>query len=406
MSESGGGDANADTPEPPLKKGPGVTYSIPVSNAFEILADASRRKTPAKAYEEPAEAKKQRIPPITVPIALVEDGDKVTQKPDPEAIRRVIIERTRDFNIQLNKGCLKIFASNLSAHQKVIIALKSKSIAHFSHPTEASKTKRFVLYGLPKMEPDRINELLNKAGIDPVKINYMSSKSPRFLDQCNYILYFDGTSATTLSSLKETKALNYTIIQWDHYKPKKSGVSPCRNCCEFGHGAINCNIPAKCIICAEPHNYKQCHFLLKKHEGKFDRIHLKHIKCGGCGGNHTATYPSCPIRLTYIENQPKKKSSRPAQNLRKEMMPPVLSERNFPTPVYASQSYNTGWNNQFNQPNKSNIKQDQSTDLYTMEECQSMLNNLFAALQSCTSKQQQAKVIADYSFKYFCNFSK
>lgn len=80
----------------------------------------------------------------------------------------------------------------------------------------------------------KLKKLVLNAGIEPKKVIIMSTNTPRFTDQCNYILQFNGLSTITLSSLKDIRALNHTIIQWAHYKSKKSGVSICRNCCQFG----------------------------------------------------------------------------------------------------------------------------------------------------------------------------
>lgn len=253
------------------------------------------------------------------------------------------------------------------------------------------------------MKPEMIGQLVNEAGIAPCKINLMTTKDPRYFDQCNYLLHFDGSSPVTLAKLKETKAINYTIVSWAHYKVKKSGVSICRNCCTFGHGASNCHLVAKCTICAEPHSYKECRLLKGKHEGRYDQIHKKHIKCASCGADHTATYSNCPARLAYIEAQPRRKPKRqPELPRRNSTPPPAMNDQNFPRPAFAAPTYNLA----VTHPATSAPAQPQrsSAELFTMEECKEMLDSLYSALQACTSKAQQAKVIADYSLKYFCNF--
>lgn len=405
-------DGDRDETQPPLKKGPGVQYNVPTKNAFEVLEEASRRKAPKVVYEEPDKPKMKRPPPITVPISTSEVDGK--QCPDPTLVRKVIQDETVEFSLKFNEKGVIIFTPNSVVHQKVIAALRRKSLAHYSHPTERNRLKRFVLYGLQKLEIDELTKLVMEKHIYPSKISFMSVNRPRFTGQCNYILYFDATSPVTLSSLRETKDIYHTIVQWAHYKPKKSGVSPCRNCCAFGHGADNCGMKANCTICAGPHNYKSCTFLQKKLEGKFEQIHPKHVKCTNCGGQHTATYPNCPKRLDYINMLAATRRTRnPARASNGPARPPptqVLDERNFPTPVFSNPNYAPqGWttiNRQTSQPtnNHQPTQNHTTSDLFTIEECQSMMNELFSALRGCSCKQDQAKVIADYSFKYFTNF--
>lgn len=418
-----GAAADRAAAQPPQKKGPGVKYSVEVSNPYGVLSEEEgRRKIGVKTFEEPLEpeSKKTRLPPIQVPVAFTEVDGKTTQQPDPAIVRQVVAKLTNEFNIKNDTAELKIFTSNQAIHEQIKKGLLSKSIGCFSHPSNQRKPKRFVLYGLPKMEPDSIRQLLTEAGISPTRINFMSTNAPRFADQCNYLLEFDGSSPTSLNSLKDTRALNHTIVNWANYRRKKSNVSPCRNCCAFGHGGFGCDMPSICIICAGAHDYKNCKFLIKKHEGQFDRISDRHIKCANCGGNHTATFAECQARLTYIKNLSEKKNtanttSQEQQNQKKpkqqkqQRQPPARDLNNFPAPVFANPIYNQPiqWaqnptNSSTNNNNNNNHIRD--SELYSMAECQQMMNNLYSSLQKCTSKQQQAKVIADYAFTYFCNF--
>lgn len=396
-----------DGGEPPPKKGPGVQINVPVSNSFAVLDDSSKRKKPPNSsYEEPDEPKTRRMPPITVPISKT--GDNTHQTPDPVLVRSTILNKTTEFNIKHNEKGIIIFASNQSAHQKVTAALKSKSIYFYSHPLERNKSKRFVLYGLQRLELAAIQKLALDAGLQPEKVNIMTTNNPRFADQCNYLFQFSSSSTITLSSLKEIRALNHTIVQWAHYKPKRSGVSVCRNCCRFGHGADNCGMPAKCTICSGDHNFKNCKFLLKKHEGKFNQIHQKHINCANCGGNHTATYPNCPHRQNYIDSMPTRGRTRPTPSQgprRPARSPPSNDDTNYPTPVFANPNYTPGgWVTAPRQPAAQVNQNHTGQDLFSIEECQQIMNDLFTSLRQCTCKQDQAKVIADYSFKYFCFF--
>lgn len=399
---------DAPTEGPPLKKGPGVQYQIPVRNAFEVLGDSSRRKKQPVTYEEPLVPKGRRMPPITIPRTDEKGAHQ------PSEIRKLVESQTKDFNLKYSGSGIVIFATNQLDHNKITSALMEKSIEHFSHPTEKSRLKRFVLYGLPKLEIGEITSLVKQSGLTPSRISYLTTNKPRFVDQCNYILHFEAQSTTTLSQLKDIKAINHTIVQWAYYRPTKAGISVCRNCCEFGHGAVNCGMSPKCTICAGPHKFTDCKFLIKKHEGNFQSIHQKHIKCANCGGNHTATYSQCPSRTSYIATiearKPKRSSPGAAASSRRQLMVPVpaLNEANFPSPVYNAEPtrpHGDNWSQvvqNHHQRTHPTTTHNQTNDLFSIDECQQIMFNLIDALQQCSSKQDQIKVIASFSFKYCC----
>lgn len=177
------------------------------------------------------------------------------------------------------------------------------------------------------------------------------------------------------------------------------GVSVCRNCCKFGHGADNCGMKPQCPIWAGAHNFRSCHFLLKKHEGKFERIHLKHIKCANCSGktgNHTATFPNCPNRQNYMESLAPRRQTRPnpvPNQGRQPRPPPQVNTSNYPNPVF----YNPTTNSQewvprpvVPPPARTIVPQQSQTqpgqDLYSIDECRQMLDDLFTQLKQCKTK--------------------
>lgn len=282
--------------QPPLKRAD-VEYNVPVKNTYNILDEPTRRKISHSVYEEvPAQPahRTQRMPPIIVPIKFSPKDGMNTLTPDPNQVRACIHAKTKEYTAKNDAKGLILFGNNQPAHQQIIDALKSHSIQYFSHPLAKYKPKRFVLYGLCRMNQEKLAGWLKEVGLEVEKINYMATNNPRFTDQCNYIVHFNGTSSTNISALKEIRALHNTIVHWAHYKIKKPRNSVCRNCCSHGHGMDNCGLSPKCIICADNHNYLSCPYLKKKHEGNFSHIHNKHIKCAGCGANHTATFPDCP----------------------------------------------------------------------------------------------------------------
>lgn len=397
-----------ETSEPPLKKGPGVQFQVPVHNFFDVLMESSRKSSvnpPSKVYEETVSAKKKRPPPITIPLGAT----KSLSEPVDVKLRTIIESACKEYSLKWTSSGLKVYTTDSKAHNAVSAALAHNKIGYWTHPAQEQKTKRFVLYGLDKRPLESISSDLIEENINPTKINYMICKSPRYSGECNYILYFPWTSDITLSQLRDCKAINHTIVQWAHYKPKESGVGCCRNCCNFGHGGTGCGLPSKCIICADNHHYSTCHLLIKKREGGHESIHPKHLKCANCQGNHTATFKECPKRLEYIGSYNSKRVNKTNNQQQRRPAPaPALNETNYPAPAFMHEKYQTTIHNpapvrseaQTTEP----IQQQPNRDMYSIAECQSMMNELYNSLQSCTSRFQQAKVIADYSFKYFCKF--
>lgn len=404
-----------DPEDPPPKKSSEemTVYNVPVRNAYEVLvAAASKTKSrtkplPNSVYQEDAPPK-LRVPPITIPPTYgPTEAESISQ--DLDKARTLIGEITQEYRIRNSEKGLLVFANNATARATIIDCLKQNRTFYYTHPMSNTKPKRFVLHGLTKQDINAIKEDLAEQGITPVSVNYMFTKSPRYSGQCSYILYFERSSQITLAQLKEVRAVNRTIARWANYKSKASGVSPCRRCCCFGHGAQNCGKPPRCIVCAGDHIVAECKFILAKHSGGHSQIHQRHLKCANCSGNHCATFKDCQTRLDYIAALEKKRIVKP--------QPPTRDQATFPTPVYGNPQYqqyqSSGplmsdmlqpTNNQpptLQQPSQHQMINE---DLYSMSECQSMMNELYNALQACTCRQEQAKVIADYSIKYFCKF--
>lgn len=381
-----------------IEKEAGVKFGVPVRNGFEVLMS----QRPNSTYR-PERVKQSRTPPITVP--RMGEGT-----PDFNLVRSAIQEVTSDYQIRFLPSGMKILPNHKQAHELITTMLSENLTNYFTHPYEENKPQRYVLYGLDRYELDEVKEMFKKTGLDPTDVKYMFLKQPKFQEQCNYIVYFDRKSNVTIDQLKSIKAVNHVIVSWDHYKRKTGGVTCCRKCLGFGHGSQCCGLPAKCLVCAKPHLVRNCPLIIGKRTGGHSQIHQDLILCGNCGANHTATYKDCPTRLNYIEGLSKNRKPTPNQPKAARSAPPPSNPTNFPTPIFASPAYTSQQtgpsyasiaNQKLQNPQQ---QQSQTEELYTMSECKTMLDNLFGALQACNSRQQQAKVIADYALQYLCNF--
>lgn len=374
---------------------PQITYNVPTRNAWEVLFEGaqSQKSTIYRAVTQ----KPKKPPPITVM-----EGGKSTLG----SVRNILNKEKIVFQIKFTELGMRIMPPDIEAHSKILNVLKNNNIPHFTHPIE--KPKRFVLYGLDRMEPSAVIKLLTEVGLSPISVKFMYLREPRYKDQVNYIVYFDNKDDINLQTLKNIRSINQVLVTWAHYQNKSTGISCCRNCLGWGHGATGCGLTSKCVVCGEQHRTSDCPLIKGKHEGGHTKIDQKHLKCGNCGGKHTATFKECPARLQYINNIAKRKpTTQRTSRLNKQPTPPIVNNQNFPVPVFANPMYS-----QQQQPNQNTYAeiaeqrntQGDSSQLFTKDECKSIFSNFCQALQSCTTKIQQATVIADFAIKYFSNF--
>lgn len=238
----------------------------------------------------------------------------------------------------------------------------------------------------------------------------MRIKNKRYSDEANYLIHFNRDDDINISSLRLIRDLERTIVSWSHYKSKSPEVCVCHNCWNFGHGAMLCYMPPKCVICARGHVMKDCPFLKDKIERGLPNIATKHLRCTHCKGNHTATFRGCYERLKFIENRrPKQRSQNqpraaqvPPQNQIQHTSPRILPSSSAWTP--APQRPNPPGLPNINR-SKSYKEQVQPADNLSIINCQAMLDEIFKALQSCNNYFEQAKAIFDLGIKYFAKFS-
>ena len=104
----------------------------------------------------------------------------------------------------------------------------------------------------------------------------------------------------------------------------------CFNCQAFGHLARECRSPARCAICALPHDTRQCP---EKTKDKMS------YKCANCKGQHSAANNRCPRRKEILEKMQKKNNSSQPASTDQQTRPrlPALASNHFPAlPVQAT----------------------------------------------------------------------
>jgi hypothetical protein len=110
-----------------------------------------------------------------------------------------------------------------------------------------------ALAGFGGSTAERILKGKDKVPTSMFKVTFNSSTLPNFLN------------------------LGYQRFQVNPYIAKPW---QCFKCQDFGHSAISCKKPPRCVVCSGAHNVKNC-----THQGS--------PLCCNCGGQHTASYGGC-----------------------------------------------------------------------------------------------------------------
>ena len=99
-----------------------------------------------------------------------------------------------------------------------------------------------------------------------------------------------------VKQIYELKRLLYTVIAVESYRPRSS-IKQCSRCQRFNHMFAGCNFAPRCVICAGPHNHRDCPIRM---EAQGDKSKLKCANCGASG--HPASYRGCESYKTALNN--------------------------------------------------------------------------------------------------------
>lgn len=150
----------------------------------ESLIDAEMEETPLRPEMPKQQTQGGKPPPIVI------NGGSA------EEIRRMansINNQPRSFTITIKKdrfATKTVIASNMEDYKKLVENLKNKQYQFHTYPTKEEPLMKFVLYGLPVMDPQDIISELNELNISTAKVVQMSMKRRRHADDQNYLLYF------------------------------------------------------------------------------------------------------------------------------------------------------------------------------------------------------------------------
>lgn len=439
-------DNNDDCPNKKTKTvtftGPeGVTYAIPVNNKFEALkhdattlngpstyAASSKKSGATNQRSAPKKTdvntpKKARVPPVNVKLSTTITRNVITNVMKDLAIEAYSMKTTK-------RDEVAVYTTTTADFKKVGERLTSKEYPWYTHDLAEEKYYKVFVQGLEDSNVTELEQALSAKGFHPVEVKAVKPRNPRYEGHMNYILFFKkGT--VLLEDLRKNNLIHHSAVKFDTLRGSKDkNPTQCRNCLLPGHGTRNCHLPPKCMNCASDHKTDDCpHFTeaLRKHEeaggSKDDVVPLDiKFKCSNCGGEHRGNDLNCPARKQHQSTQrflSQRNRRQPTFTHKDEDFPREFGD--VQAPVFNNMAYNrvasTPAGQQqhihgrpsrnpfqnFPPPGTSSTLNSTPNDLFTIEELNALMSEMFARMSVCTSKAEQFQVIASLSCKYIYN---
>ena len=117
---------------------------------------------------------------------------------------------------------------------------------------------------------------------------------------------------------------------------KNQGPTQCHKCQRFGHMSVNCEMPSRCVRCAENHDSRDCQYAGMPHEET-----QQFLKCVHCGENLTSSFRGCVKRAAFVSRkvgQTESNAKKSANTPRRERS---IGDTNFPPLIQADPSKRT-----------------------------------------------------------------
>lgn len=284
----------------------------------------------------------------------------------------------------------KLQLSSIDIYKQVVFELKKAKINFYTHDIKSEKTSRFILSGLPEMDNNEIDVELKNKGLDPVQINKLTVKNPRFANEVLYQIHFVANS-TNLKDLSKIKAINHVIVTWKTHIQRNKGPTQCSRCQMFGHGGKNCHLIENCRKCGDQHDADSCSTEIEK--------------CANCLGSHRADDEKCPKKMAFVQMRHKLSTAQRSNYKKKADFHHNLA--NFP-PLPAAPRQPNWWApapqlEQIGRNIGGNIGStisDQNSDLFSQQEILAVTREVLSGLRQCRSKEEQLNLIITLSIKF------
>lgn len=342
------------------------------------VASSSKENATGKSVGGQERQKKVIVPPIVIYESNISDVQN--------AMNTAVT--SKKFELENMTIGIKVHLTDMADFEAARSYLKGK-FNFWNYHSTSTRPRKIVLYGLYDMPIEEIKEYLAEQGVIPTDVKKLMLKSPQYTGQALYLLYFEANTVN-ISDLRKLKSICHVKVRWEYYKPKAYDQVPqCRNCQMLGHSSVNCNMPARCLVCAGNHNFDGCTHRIQKAQLP-ENPDRSYIKCSNCAGNHTANYRGCRSRTEYIELQKKIQARRSPRNkvsgfaFRNQEFPD-LQDHNRGSSSKAHNQPNLDWRSTVVNNSISNnpIRDDSLTSMFSqmMQSMNAMMNQMSAMME-------------------------
>lgn len=226
--------------------------------------------------------------------------------------------------VNIRKGAImetKVQIYHENEYRKVTKEFDLLKKSYYTFQLKSAKGLCVVLKGIDHdVNPKEIKEALENEGFQAKNVHNIINKDkvpqPMFRIELEPRI-FNLKKGQVHPIYNLNYLLSRKITVEEPYKRK--GPPQCTNCQEFGHTKTYCNLPSVCVICGDLHQTVNCK---KPKEQKCI------LKCGNCGGNHTANYRGCPV-FENLKSKPVS-SIRQNMNTRNQFSEAILTDQSFP----------------------------------------------------------------------------
>lgn len=261
------------------------------SNRYSNLAVDNQLPEPLRAAVS-TRKNTSRIPPIIIQLQENWNHNKIL---------KLIEKHSKEFHLQYrSKNKVAVHCYTTASHQSVKEGLVGEDIQFHTFTRKDEKMYKVVIRGLPAYFEDTLAEELGKIGFKDVAVTKLSSPTRQDSPCPPFLVRLPVGS--DISKFRQVKYIGNTVVDIRRFKPGPSAGTQCYRCQNFGHASRNCNLPTRCVKCAEPHATKEC--------PKKDRS--SPARCCNCLEEHPANYSKCVERQKYLDRLKKRSEVRGA----------------------------------------------------------------------------------------------
>ncbi|KYB29848.1 hypothetical protein TcasGA2_TC031581 [Tribolium castaneum] len=195
------------------------------------------------------ESQPRRSPPERPPSPIVihgkaKDHGTLLQFCKRQAGKNFTIKYTRERTIISTKTRKKFNA--------IKDKMEQDELEYHTYTSREDKTHAFVLHGLDKgPEIGDLKAEMKEKGVDLINIYEMkNTQRPLFL-------VIMGKYETLNSISKKCPALSHIRVSFHRYI-KKTRITQCHRCQEWGHATSNCRVKPKCLKCSGGYWTREC----------------------------------------------------------------------------------------------------------------------------------------------------